>query len=441
LKPFFSFRFQVPEEWVRFALAILGLGLAFAAALFSTISSQAGNLWLTVVLASGALLLAAIVGITTLPFLARRVVAERVRSALHYDITRAGFAYVLVTLVLGIAALNTGNNLLYIVVAAMLAAVLVSGVVSALVLRRLELDVRLPGHVFAGRPVAGRILLRNPRRYLPSFSVRVVPPRAPVRKRWTWDRYRFRRVALPASGRIFEGSAYFAFLPAHGQLAAPLEMRFERRGLYRQDSFGLATRFPFALVTKTRTVALAHELVVYPSVAPADEFFEVLPLITGELETFVRGRGYDLYRIRDYMPEDSARFVDWKASAKSGSLKLREFSREDERRLRIVFDNPQPGAVSSAAYERAIALAASLAWHFASLDAQTTFFAQEFRGGDLYQFLRYLALVQPQSADSALANLPLSSDYNLIFTARSSADLPAALRSCSYFVFIDELNP
>jgi uncharacterized protein (DUF58 family) len=98
--------------------------------------------------------------------------------------------YVLVTLVIGIAALNTGNNLLYIVVAAMLAAILVSGLVSALVLRGLNLDVRLPEHVFAGRPVVGRIVLRNPRRFLPSFSIRVVPAqgkRQKDRKQWKWE--------------------------------------------------------------------------------------------------------------------------------------------------------------------------------------------------------------------------------------------------------------
>src|SRR5207244_9017023 len=89
--------------------------------------------------------------------------------------------------------------------------------------------------------------------------------------------------------------------------------------------------------------------------------------------SFVRGRGYDLYRIREYMPEDSARHVDWKATAKSGSPKVREFTREDERRVRIVFDNPNPRAVTAETYERAVTLAASLAWHFTSQHAQTSF--------------------------------------------------------------------
>ena len=87
--------------------------------------------------------------------------------------------------------------------------------------------------------------------------------------------------------------------------------------------------------------------------------FEVLPLITGEFETFARGRGSDLYRIREYTQEDPVRHVDWKATAKSGSLKVREFTREDERKLRIVFDNPEEGSVSSRAYENAVSLAAS----------------------------------------------------------------------------------
>ena len=89
---------------------------------------------------------------------------------------------------------------------------------------------------------------------------------------------------------------------------------------------------------------LTREMIVaYPVVEPTEQFLEVLPMVTGELESFVRGRGYDLYRIRDYMPEDSARHVDWKATARTGALKVREYSREDERRLRIIFDNPAPG--------------------------------------------------------------------------------------------------
>jgi len=450
---------DIPEVWIRFLLAIVGLVLAFGAALFSTVSRESGNLWATLILASAALLLATIVGLTTVPYLARRVATTRIRDAFDYDVTRVGIAYVLTVVVIAIAALNTGNNLLYIIVAAMLAAILVSGLASALVLRDLELDVRLPEHVFAGRTMLGRIVLRNPRRWLPSFSVSVVsltkskpgkhwewrpasfafPPGRPPGKPWFRlpDR-QLRRVPDSSKlAQIFQGSTYFPYLPSSSELTADLELRFENRGRYQQESFGLATRFPFAFLAKTRRVPLAREIIVYPPVESPDEFFEVLPLITGEFEIFARGRGNDLYRIRESMPEDSARHVDWKATAKSGSLKVREFSREDERKLRIVFDNPTPGVVSPQVYEDAVALAASLGWHFAGENTDISFVAQGYGGStDIYQFLAYLAIVEPQPSPSVVENLAVSDDYNVILTTRPHGTIPTALWACSYFVFI-----
>lgn len=453
-------RLDIPEIWLRFLLALVGLVLAFAAALFSTVSRESGNLWATLILASAALILATLVGLTTVPYLARRVAAARVRDFLDYDVTRTGIVYILVVLLIGVAALNTGNNLLYIIVAAMLAAILVSGVASAMVLRDLDLDVRLPEHVFAGRGAQGRFLLRNRARWLPSFSVNVVcftkkkhhqswrwlpatlawPPDRPPGKQWLrLPERRLRRVADDTAPGIFRGCAYFPYIPAKGELASELELIFLRRGRYREESFGLSTRFPFAFLSKTRRILLQREIIVYPAVEPTDEYLEILPMITGEFETFARGRGYDLYRIREYLPEDSARHVDWKATAKSGSLKVREFSREDERKLRIVFDNPGPGVVSVKAYERAVALAASLGWHFSSENTDISFVAPGYEGDpDIYRFLGYLALVEPKEGPSVIDRLPLSDDYNIILTARQRGTVPTRLWACSYFVFVGD---
>lgn len=456
-------RFDIPEVWMRFLLALLGLVLAFAAALFSTVARESGSLWTTVILASIALTLAVVVGLTTVPYLARRVADGRVRDALNYDVTGVGIIYVVSILLIGVAALNTGNNLLYVIVAAMLAAILVSGVASTLVLRDLELDVRLPEQVFAGRPTLGKIVIRNRRRWLPSFSISVVPLKRKHSRQWQWvpatfgfppgqppakqwvrlpDR-QLRRVAdgVAAPPGIFTESAYFPYIPAASELAAELELCFPRRGLYQQNSFGLATRFPFAFLTKTRRVALTREILVYPSVEHTDAFFDVLPLITGEFETFARGRGDDLYLIREYMSEDSARHVDWKATAKSGSLKVREFSREDERRLRLIFDNPVPGSVSEQAYENAVTAAASLGWHFAEGSAELSFVAQGCKpSAGIHDFLAYLATVDPQAAPSVLDSLEISGEYNVILTTRPHASIPEKLWACSYFIFIGTQN-
>ena len=464
------------ELWIKFLLALAGLGLAFTAALFSSAARDSANLWATVILASVSLMLATLVGLVTLPYLARRAALERLRESFAYDVTRAGIVYALVTLVIGIAALNTGNNLLYIVVAAMLGAIIISGYVSAVVLRYLELDIHLPDHVFAGRSLLGRIVVRNPRRLLPSFSIRVVSTRKKPRtlaRQWQWESATFafpfnrpkeqqwlrlpdrrlRRVALiPPPPGIFQGMAYFPFLPAQTEAIANLELKFDRRGRYREDSFGVATRFPFAFLTKTRHISLQREILVYPRIEPTDEIFEILPLVRGEWESFVRGRGSDLYRIREYMPEDSARHVDWKATAKSGSLKVREFAREDERKLSIAFDNPELGVLCDATYEKAVDLAASLAWHFSTQAAEVSFVIPgRPRTRDLHEFLAWLAVVKPVGADvegveaknaestaDPLADLGRgpADEYHIVVSARPRGTLPTGLWNSSYFVFV-----
>ena len=446
---------------MRFLLALLGLMLAFAAALFSTVAREAGNLWGTLVMASLALLLATFVGLTTVPYLARRVVASRVREAMDYDVTRAGLIYILITVVTGIAAINTGNNLLYIIVAALLSAILVSGIASAQVLRSLALDVHLPEHVFASRPMLARLLLRNQSSWLPSFSVRVVPAKRKKKNqtRWRWEASifawppnrppkdqwlrlpdrRLRRVIEEQEKPILQESVYFPFVAAGEELHADLEIAFPIRGRYVEKDFGLATRFPFAFLMKTRRINVAREIIVYPNVEPTEQFLEVLPMVTGEFETFVRGRGYDLYLIRDYMPDDSARHVDWKATARTGALKVREFSREDERKLRIVFDNPEPGILSPMVYERAVSLAASLGWHFHHEDVEVSFVAPGLEPtDDVFTFLRYLALVEPREETPVFSRLRASEDYNLIVTARPASDLPAALAARSFVISMNQ---
>ena len=349
------------------------------------------------------------------------------------------------------------------VVAAMLAAVLVSGVASAMNLKEVELEVVLPGQVFAGRHMLGRLILHVRRRILPLLSASVIPPKQPKEKvRWVWHRATFEfpkrtptrrswirwpdvaleRVRLtPPPPSFFNQRVYFPYIPAGESGHADVDLFFARRGRFVQNGFGLSTRFPFSFLVKTRRVPLTREVIVYPSVEPTDELFEVLPMITGEFETYMRGRGYDLYRIREYEPEDTARHVDWKSTAKSGSLKVREFTREDERKLRLVFDNPAPGAVNSEAYERAVALAASLAWHFAGEYTDLTFAGNGYDGDpDIYRFLEYLALIEPNRKPSVLEQLHATDEYNLVLTSRPRGSIPTELWQTSYFIFMNEIR-
>ncbi len=442
------------EAWLRFLLALAGLALGFAAAVFSSAASEAGNVAATAVFASIALFLAGLVGVLTVPYLARRVVLARVREAMHYKLTREGVLYLAIVLVILVAAVNTGNNLLYMVAGAMLAAIVVSGIASARVLRGLELDVALPQNAFAGRPVAVRVRLTNTSVWMPSFSVKVLTPNTREKNTWEWEKTRFvfprrrqwvqlpdyilrRKLPSPKPEKILTRPVYFTFIAPGSAADAEVELAFPRRGQYAQDGFSLATRFPFSFLVKSRKVQLERELLVYPKVRKPDELLDLLPLITGEFASYVRGRGSELYRIREHTPQDMARFVDWKATAKTGSLKVREFTREDERRLRVVFDNPEPGQVSPDAYENAVSLAASLACHFRAENTDLSFAGSDYTGGDdLDSFLRYLALIQPGPRTWVLELLTVSTDFNAIVTARKPGSIPQALWDCSYVIYM-----
>ncbi len=162
-------------------------------------------------------------------------------------------------------------------------------------------------------------------------------------------------------------------------------------------------------------------------------------MITGEFVSYLRGRGSELYLIREYTPTIPR--VTWtgKRQAKTGELKFREFSREDERRLRVVFDNPGPGRVTPAAYEKAVSMAATLACNFNGQNVERGNAGSGYKASeDLNDFLRYLALIHPaRSEESVLDALPVSTDYNVILTARTPGTLPSALWESSYVIYMD----
>jgi uncharacterized protein (DUF58 family) len=227
-------------------------------------------------------------------------------------------------------------------------------------------------------------------------------------------------------------------------------MIFPRRGRYAQNGLRLATRFPFGLLVKARIAPLRREVLVLPAIEPTEEFYEVLPLVSGEMESMAKGRGHDLYAIRDYRESDSARHVDWKATARAHQLKVREFTREDERRVILIFDARlrDAGAAGLSRFEKAVDLCACLAWHFSEIGAELQFVTQGFgtrlqRASEvLYPILERLALVEPcfESDSSHFQETPAGvPGFQILFTSQPRGSIPTALWSTSYVIFFDSL--
>ncbi|MBZ5728155.1 MAG: DUF58 domain-containing protein [Acidobacteriia bacterium] len=330
---------------------------------------------------------------------------EHLRSAvlrrIRYKITRGGMLFTLAILVVGLGAIVSANNLLFLIVAAMLATLLVSGLVSRLCLAALELDFLVPEHVPAGRTVPGKLFVRNQKWLMPSFSIRVEAIRAP-------------------GSPTLKSGLYFLLIAAGATLEETVEVRFPRRGAYRQNSFAFSTSFPFGFLEKSASVTLQREMIIYPPIDPQPGFDDLLAGIAGEIETHYRGLGKDFYRIRPYEAFESARHVDWKASAHTSSLQVREFAREQEQTVEMFLDRDIPPQLDDW-FEHAVGCCAFLAWRLSSQGAAIHFRSHGFdfrqpEDGDIYTILKYLALVFPQTANAPEAPVDDTS-YKIVFTA------------------------
>ena len=92
---------------------------------------------------------------------------------MRYRITRGGVAFTIALLLVALAGALTANNLLFLIAAAMIATLLVSGFVSRLSLAGLQVDLLLPEHISARRPTAAKIRLRNLKWIMPSVSIQI----------------------------------------------------------------------------------------------------------------------------------------------------------------------------------------------------------------------------------------------------------------------------
>jgi uncharacterized protein (DUF58 family) len=422
-----------------FLLSMVALTIALILALYSGAAAQLGNLFLASASALSALVVAGWVAVTLVPTLAKRTPLRWIGYRMEYRITRDGWIYILGIVLVAMAAINTGNNLLFLILASLIASILMSGILSSITLAGVELKLHLPEHIFAGQSVRASVELRNEKLTLPSFSLRVEAAKTKNQ---------------PAAAML-ETPVYFPYLPRQQSLKQSVPLLFSQRGVYRQEAFKIVTRFPFGFLQKARRMDLTTEALVYPAVAASSEFLEVLPGLQGAMESNAKGRGQDLYALRGYLPNDSARHVHWKASARFGALMVREFAREDDCRVLLVFDPQSPAAAATPSneresFERAVTFCAALAWNFHERNALLEFRSAEAStppapaSENIFAILRHLALVQPIAPNSRPELLnQLAADPNsfkIIVTSQPRGSIPSELWNTSYIVFASDLS-
>lgn len=271
----------------------------------------------------------------------RASVRARIRSALRpprrLRILRPGALLIAGTLALGLATLNTGNNLLYLLLGALLGFIALSGWLSEKTVQDIEIARRFPRGITAGRVAPVSYIVRNGKKALPSCCLE-----------------------LREEGH--RGEAFVAVVDAGGEAIARGSVLFERRGVHTLNRVVLATSFPFGLFVKERDIEVPGTIVVWPTtertVRPPKPLGRIAArALTGSAATRGAERGH--YRsLRTYRAGDDPRDVHWRTSARLPEPVVREYDRESGDVYWICLDTY---AVSEQAGETAVEVAAALA--------------------------------------------------------------------------------
>lgn len=271
----------------------------------------------------------------------RRKERKAKRRGRTFRFTREGKVFVAVTLGVGIAAINTGNNLLYLVLGLLLSLLLVSGTLSDLALWRLRIRRSAPKRLFAGQVALFEVSLQNRKKRLPSFSVEVED--------------------LATGEKAAERRCFFLKVTAGASQATTYRRTPLTRGPLVMSHVVARTRYPFGLIEKGQRYVNEEALIVYPSPL-VTETPRVKGMSRGQDAPLARpGGGTEVLGLRDYRRGDEAKAIHWRRSAKLDRVVVRETARESRGRLSLLVDqNPNEEADWAESFERMIGRAAYL---------------------------------------------------------------------------------
>jgi uncharacterized protein (DUF58 family) len=439
-----------------------GLGLAgvtYFAHLF-------GNPRLAGIAAGISLVFVLLILIFVVPPLARNASREASELNLPFELTTGGAIMLVLLTIVGFSAWNTANNLLFLVFSFLLAAMIVGFFAGRICLKKLEVKMRFPETIFAGEDTPILVNLSNKKKLFPCYSV-VAEVRGKEREE-SVAADELRRILPSAIARILAKPAtirrtldYFVRVPRNQEVETRTTHVFARRGRFLIRDFELLTKFPFGFFRHRRRLpAKETELIVFPALAPLDHQLDEVPLESGKIVRNRRGSGQDLLALRDYQPNDDLRRIDWKATARTLHLIVREFSAEDDKKITIRLDtcvpheNDKPftlrekldaeqkgeNPLFSERFENGVSLAASLMAHFTEEQAEIRLIIDEenaeFGVGSrhLHDSLKRLAAVEPQFGEPGRSNAMFmklndileetSDSHNFLLTTRQIGEIP-----------------
>lgn len=235
---------------------------------------------------------------------------------------------------MGFSAVNTGNNLLFLIVSGLLAFMSVTGLAGMYNLKGLTPELLPPAEVFAGSSTLFRIRITNSKHRLPSFLIRVS--------------------CCDGQG------ATFSVIPAGSAAEKNVSLLFSCRGHARLGTITISSPFPVDFFTRFWTFSSEDEFVVFPRLIAgmaAGAGPDQRPV--GSVTMRDRGQDGELERIAAYSGREPLRVIHWKLSARSDDLLVKDFGCQTTPPLVIDLDSLAAGTL-----EERISQAAWLVRHW-----------------------------------------------------------------------------
>lgn len=307
---------------------------------------------------------------------------SRFRAPMKLKFTREGKWFFGMTLAVGFAAINTGNNLLYLLLGMMLSLIIISGILCNISLNKLDIQRVLPRHIFAQTPCLISLSVVNKKRFFPSFSIELED-----------------RLQHATQGK----TCYFLKIGAQQTQKTAYRLTFPRRGLHSFVELKVSSQFPFSLFVKTRTVYLTEDVVVFPHISPVSIPSGLAQQAMGYQNSGKKGIGSDFFALRDMRPGDELRWIHWPSTARTGTFQVREFESEQQPQARLLLSQMTKSIHPSSLehLDRAVDLAASLLYTFFHRQQTLHFSTQEksftlsHHTQPLEAILHHLALLEP----------------------------------------------
>ena len=171
---------------------------------------------------------------------------------------------------------------------------------------------------------------------------------------------------LPEGAFLVKGRNRFPLgLREKEEVDITYKVSFPGRGRFRFEKVELVTTDPIYATTRTLTYALPAEVEVTPHVQVMKRISiqpQKVRMHAGNIRSKLLGPGIEFFALRDYRPGDTLRHVNWKASARRGSLVTNEYETERSGDVTIIVDARTIGGDEN--LEATVEAAASLSSYF-----------------------------------------------------------------------------